>query len=181
MFIYDVDEEISLRMLSAKDSERLFEITDNSRSYLREWLPWVDDIKTAEDSLSFIRNGFQIYAERSGLTAGIFYKSELVGVAGFNSFDWRNKIGYIGYWIAVDYQGYGIMTRVVRALTNYAFGEFKLNRVDIRAAYENIKSQAIPKRLGFNKEGHIRQAEWLYDHYVDHLVYGMLKADWDNL
>ncbi|MBI3110076.1 MAG: GNAT family N-acetyltransferase, partial [Ignavibacteriales bacterium] len=33
-------------------------------------------------------------------------------------------------------------------------------------------------RLGFRPEGKIREAEWLYDHFVDHLVYGMLAPDW---
>jgi hypothetical protein len=29
-------------------------------------------------------------------------------------------------------------------------------------------------------KGRIRQSEWLYDHYVDHIVYGMLAEDWNN-
>ena len=179
MFIYDVDEEVTLRMLAARDANELFNITDRSRVYLREWLPWVDEIKTVEDSLVFIQNGFQIYAERSGLTAGIFYQEKLVGVAGYNSLNWRDRIATIGYWLDVDSQGHGIMTRAVRALTDFAFTNFKLNRVEIRAAYENKKSQAIPINLGFKKEGHLRQTEWLYNHYVDHVVYGMLEEDWD--
>lgn len=60
------------------------------------------------------------------------------------------------------------------------FNELKLNRVDIRAAEENIKSRAIPERLGFVCEGQIRQAEWLYDHYVNHIVYGMMAAEWNS-
>jgi ribosomal-protein-serine acetyltransferase len=72
------------------------------------------------------------------------------------------------------------MTRVAKALTDYAFNELGLNKVDISAAAENKKSRSIPERLGFVNEGCIRQAEWLYDHYVDHIVYGMLAKDWNN-
>lgn len=181
MFIYEVDEEVLLRMLMTSEAERLFTITDRSRHYLKEWLPWVDETKTVADSKQFIENSFHIYAEQTGLTAGIFYKNKLVGVAGFNGFDWRNRIGFIGYWLDVKYQGLGIMTRVASALTDYAFKQLQLNRVDIRAAYENKKSRAIPERLGFTKEGQIRQAEWLYNHYVDHVVYGMLASEWEDL
>lgn len=178
MFIEKVDEEISMRMLSARDAERLFLITDDSRAYLREWLPWVDDNKKVSDSLDFIKNGFQIYAERTGMVAGIFYKGDLVGIGAFDRLDWTNRIAYIGYWISKDFQGNGIITKVVRKLTDYAFTEFGLNRVDIRVASKNKKSQAIPERLGFEREGTLRQVEWLYDRYVDHIVYGMLKSNW---
>lgn len=70
------------------------------------------------------------------------------------------------------------MTSVSKALTDYAFTELKLNKVEIRAAAENQKSRSIPERLGYKEEGTIRQAEWLYDHYVDHVVYGMLAEEW---
>ncbi len=60
----------------------------------------------------------------------------------------------------------------------HALVDARLNRVEIRCAVGNQKSQAIPKRLGFVQEGVLRDAEWLYDHFVDHLVYAMLARDW---
>jgi RimJ/RimL family protein N-acetyltransferase len=63
------------------------------------------------------------------------------------------------------------MTRVAKALTDYGFNELKINKVEIRAAVENKNRRGIPERLGFVNEGCIRHAEWLYDHYVDHVVY----------
>ena len=45
---------------------------------------------------------------------------------------------------------------------------------------DNHKSRAIPERFGFKKEGMIRQAEWLYDHYVDHIIYGLLAREWKS-
>lgn len=178
MFVYKVDDDIAMRMLAVKDAEALFKITNQSRDYLQQWLPWIHDMQTIEDALSFIKNGFQIHAEQKGLTAGVFYKGELVGVAGYNSFDWTNRIATIGYWLDVSFQGYGIITRSVRALTDYAFETLHMNRIEMRIAPNNIKSQSIPIRLGFLKEGHLRQAEWLYDHYVDHILFSMLVEDW---
>lgn len=173
-----MDEDILLKMMNAKDAEALFNAIDQSRLYLRAFLPWVDDVKSVEDCLILIKKGFQIHAEQSGLMSGVFYKGKLVGAIGFNRFDWTNRIGYIGYWIGEEYQGKGIITKSVYALMEYAFMELKLNRLDIRTAPKNKKSQAIPERLGFLKEGKMREAEWLYDHYVDHLIYGLLKSDW---
>lgn len=61
-----------------------------------------------------------------------------------------------------------------------SFSHLKLNKVEIRAAIENKKSRSIPERLGFVNEGSIRQAEWLYDHFVDQIVYGILAIEWNN-
>jgi ribosomal-protein-serine acetyltransferase len=110
----------------------------------------------------------------------ILFRGEIVGAASFNQIDWTNKTAYIGYWLTAEYQGNGIMTKTARALTDYAIKELKLNRVVIKAAVENKKSRAIPEKLGFVNEGCIRQAEWLYDHYVDHMIYGMLAEDWNE-
>ena len=61
---------------------------------------------------------------------------------------------------------------------DYAFYKYQLNRVQIRCASGNKKSNAIIERLGFIKEGTTRQAELLYDHYVDLFVYGMTADEW---
>lgn len=180
LFIIQVNDALTLRMLTARDAEDLYRITDESRENLRQWLPWLDHIRTTDDSMNFIKDSFQLYNDRKGITAGIFLEGTLVGVIGFNELDFRNKIAYIGYWLAKKYQGKGIMTTSVEALITYGFKELSMNRMDIRAASGNLSSRAIPERLGFTEEGKLRQAEWLYDHYVDHIVYSLLKEEWEN-
>jgi len=66
------------------------------------------------------------------------------------------------------------MTDCCRALIKHGFDEYGLNRIVITVATTNVKSQAIPDRLGFSKEGVLLDAEWLYDHYVDHTVNALL-------
>ena len=178
MFNEKINDELSLRLLEIQDASAIFTLVDQSRDYLRKWLGWVDGTKTVQDTEKFIQITIEGFSARRSLNAAILYKGEIVGVAGYNEFDWTNKIAYIGYWIGEDYQGQGIMTEVVRALTQYAIEELELNRVDIRAAVQNKKSRAIPERMGFIEEGRLRQAEYLYDRYVDHVVYGMLATDW---
>ena len=51
----------------------------------------------------------------------------------------------------------------------------------IRCYQENFKSRAIPERLGFTPEGVIWQAEWLYDHFEDDVVYGFLAPEWQGV
>jgi ribosomal-protein-serine acetyltransferase len=178
MFVHKIDEDLSLKLIEIKDGERIFQLTNHSREYLREWLPWLDSTTRLEDTLAFIRMSLNGFTENKSLTTVILFKGKIVGVAGFNSINWSNKTAYIGYWLGEEFQGNGIMTKVANALTAYAFNELSLNKVEIRVAVENKKSRSIPERLNFIKEGTIREAEWLYDHYVDHVVYGILADEY---
>ncbi|CEG23906.1 Putative ribosomal N-acetyltransferase YdaF [Planococcus massiliensis] len=180
MFIHKIDEELSLKVVEMRDAERIFELTDGSREHLKAWLPWLDFTTELKDTQDFIQSGSRNFIEGKSLNTAILFKGEIVGVGGFNQINPANKTAYIGYWIGKDYQGHGIMTRTAKALTDYAFSELKLNKVEIRVAVGNTKSRSIPERLGFVQEGTIRQAEWLYDHYVDHVVYGMLAEEWNK-
>lgn len=180
VFTYKIDDTLSLKLIELSDAEKVFELTDASRKHLKEWLPWLNHITKVEDTEKFIQSCLNGFAENKSLTTVILYKGQIVGVASYNSIDWSNKTAYIGYWLGEKFQGNGIMTKVAKALTAYAFEVLQLNKVDIRAAVENKKSRSIPERLGYVQEGTIRQAEWLYDHYVDHVVYGMLASEWKD-
>lgn len=178
MFLHRIDDDLSLKLVELRDAEKVFELTNHSRGYLREWLPWLDMTTKLEDTVEFIKNSLTGFAENKSLNTIILYNGEIAGVAGYNSINWSNNTAYIGYWLGEAFQGNGIMTKVAKALTDYAFYELSLNRVEIRAAVENKKSRRVPERLNFVNEGCIRQAEWLYDHYVDHIVYGVLAEEW---
>ncbi|TWT13329.1 GNAT family N-acetyltransferase [Planomicrobium sp. CPCC 101079] len=180
MFIHKIDEDLSLRLVEMRDAKRIFELTDQSRDYLKEWLPWLDYTQKPEDTEDFIKMGRTNFVESRSMNTVILYKGEIAGLAGFNEINQSNKTAKIGYWLGQDFQGKGIMTRVAKALTDYAINILEMNKVEIRVAAENKKSRAIPERLGFAEEGTIRQAEWLYDHYVDHVVYGVLAEEWNK-
>ncbi|WP_138420616.1 GNAT family N-acetyltransferase [Aquibacillus sediminis] len=177
MFLHKIDDEVALKLIDHSDAESIFALTNQFRDYLREWLSWVDNTKQLSDTRSYIEGCLKGYAAQTSLTTVILVEETIVGVAGFNEINWSNKTVQIGYWLGKEYQGRGIMTKVAQALTTYAFEVIRMNKVEIRAAAGNSKSRSIPERLDFKKEGCIRQAEWLYDHFVDHVVYGKLKEE----
>jgi ribosomal-protein-serine acetyltransferase len=178
MFSHSLGDGAELRLLEEIHTHALFGLADANRAYLREWLPWLDDTRSPDDIRGFIRIATQQFASNQGYECGIWWHGELVGTIGNHRIDWRNGATSIGYWLGEAYQGRGLMTRACRALVHHAFRTLNLNRVEIRVASGNLRSRAIPLRLGFQEEGILREAEWLYDHYVDHVVYGMLARDW---
>ncbi|MCM3710671.1 GNAT family N-acetyltransferase [Sporosarcina luteola] len=177
MFAFRIDENIELRLLELRHAEQLFQLTDQSRESLREWLPWLDFTRTMADSRNFIGSTLQQFSRNDGFQAGIWYKGELAGVIGLHSINWSNKSTSIGYWLGAGFEGKGLMTRACQAVVDYCFNELELNRIEIRTATENQKSAAIPQRLGFQLEGNLKQAEWLYDKFVDHYVFGLVKEE----
>lgn len=175
-----INKDLKLRTLREDDAEALFELVDANRKHLREWLPWLDANTEVEDSRAFIRSVLKQESDNLGPTYAIIFRESLVGVVGYHPIQWNNKSVEIGYWLSHDLTRQGIMTRCCRALVDYAFDVIGLNRVTIPAAVDNSRSRAIPERLGFKKEGVIRDAEWLYDHYVDHVLYRLLKSEWQS-
>lgn len=178
MFRYQVNDDVELKILEARNAEEVFHLVDKNRAYLRNWMPWVDGTVSPEQPKSYIESQLKAFSENNGFHLGIFYEGIIAGCIGLHGIDWNNKKTSLGYWLGEEFQGHGIMTASCRAVIDYLFKELQLNRVEIRAATSNRRSRAIPERLKFVNEGTIRQAEWLYDHYVDHAVYGMLKEDW---
>lgn len=170
--------DIRLSIMDDVHAAELFRLVDSNRTHLREWLPWLDSQKSVADSQDFVRVMRQQFKNNESMTTGIWYKDSLCGVIGYHRFDWMNKSSMIGYWIAADYQGKGIMTEACRGMLDYGFTRLGLHRVEIKCATGNRRSCAIPERLGFVKEGIARHGEWLYDHHVDLAIYSMLAPDW---
>jgi ribosomal-protein-serine acetyltransferase len=175
-----IDPTFELRFLHLGDAEKLFLALEQNRSYLRQWLPWLDMNTRIEDSRNFINTVKMNFIAKGSHTFGIFFEHKLVGIIGIHDLDQDNQKTSIGYWLSEAYQGKGIMTRAVSAVLDYAFHDLKMNRMEIRCATGNQSSRAIPERLGFKHEGTLRQAEWLYHRFVDHEVYSMLRTEWER-
>ena len=82
-----------------------------------------------------------------------------------------------GYWLDRGEVGKGVVTRACRTLIKYAFEELGMNRIEIQCSAENRRSAAVPERLGFTKEGVLRQAELRNGKLHDFSIYGLLAED----
>jgi len=171
---------LELRPLRLADARAVFEQVDANRLRLRRWLPWLDENRSPADSRAYILRMRAQARTGLGLSYGLWWKGRLVGVAGFNWIDTANHSAAIGYWLAREAEGHGLMTAAVSALLRHGFRRLDLNRIEIRAGIRNLRSRAIPERLGFRREGTLRQAEWVNGRYVDHAVYGLLAEEWSS-
>ncbi|HXK24648.1 MAG TPA: GNAT family protein [Myxococcota bacterium] len=175
-----MDPHIVLRVPVEADAEPIFELVDANRAHLRRWLPWVDGTTSAATVRAFLHGVLERTAEGTALEFVIEHDGQLAGLSGFRILDPTNRIGALGYWLREDFGGHGIMTACCRTLVRHGFESLDLNRISLAAAVENTRSRRVAERLGFQLEGVLREAGWLYDHFVDMAVYSILRSEWQK-
>ncbi|SIO46713.1 GNAT family N-acetyltransferase [Chitinophaga niabensis] len=173
-----VNDTTLLRQLQPEHAPDLFLAVNTSRKALRKYLPWVDYNTTEEHSLRFIELMLRKASEQDAIAFGIWHGGHLCGVIDLHDWDHPLQKAEIGYWLTESFQGKGIVTNSCRTIISYAFAALRLNKVEIRFVLQNEKSAQIPIKLGFSKEGILRQSAKLHGHYVDMVVMGMLRRDW---
>ena len=173
-----VSDQLRLGPLEISDAGELFSLTEANRNSLRKWLPWLDTVRRLDDTRAFIRAAQLQIGRNNGAQLAIRSNGRIAGIVGHHQIDWSNRLTSLVYWFGASYQGQGLVTASCGALIEHAFNELRLNRIEIRCAVDNQKSRAIPVRLCFKEEGLLCEAEWLYDHFVDHVVYAMLVKEW---
>lgn len=171
---------LELRPLNLRDAKALFALVEANRDRLRRWLPWPDANRSVLDSRAFILRVRAQGRLGAAQSFGLWWKERLVGIAGFVWIDPSNCSAAIGYWLAREAEGHGLMTAAVSALLRHGFRTLKLNRIEIRAGVRNRRSRAVPRRLGFRHEGTLRQVELVGGRFVDHAVYGLLAQEWKS-
>ena len=178
MFSIPIREDFELRLATYGCAEEVFALVEQNREYLDPWMPWVEATRSTDDIANWIRRGLEQLTRNDGWQAVLWYQDRIAGAIGYKPIDWPNMRVEIGYWLSAEFQGHGLMTDAVRAVTDYAFQEWELNRLEIRCAVENQRSAAIARRLGFAQEGILRQAFRVGEVYQDLLLFGMLRDDW---
>jgi ribosomal-protein-serine acetyltransferase len=178
MFQRRVTDSIELRQFELRHADAVFAVADRNRQYLREWLPWVDQTRSPNEIREFILRAMAQYNSNQGPNAGIWVDGEFTGAIGCHHIDWTNRACSIGYWVDAAHQGQGIITRSCRSLLEYLFDDLGLHRVVIQCGTGNEKSGAVPRRLGFTREGVSRDAQWVNDRWIDLVVWSMLESEW---
>ncbi len=170
-------ERVVVRPWRESDAQELFSAIVASRL---PWLPWATTYQRVEDALDFIVRAESQWLLREEFIAGLFDANtgELVGGSGLHPRDWSAPSFESGYWLRQAGEGYGYVTEAVKLLTDYAFATYAAQRVFIRCDARNTRSAAVPERLGFRREAHLRNDSLAYDGVLrDTLIYALTPDD----
>jgi ribosomal-protein-serine acetyltransferase len=179
MLRHEIADHVELRLLQLHHAGEIFSVVDQNRDSLRQWLPWVDRTHGPDDTRSFIEKSLNEFASGTGLALGIWCGGQFAGTVGCHPFDLANRRAEIGYWIARQWQGRGMVTAACRAVIDHLFQDLGMHRIEIRADPANDKSRRIPERLGFVQEGVAREAQYRNGSWHDLVVYSLLRDEWN--
>jgi ribosomal-protein-serine acetyltransferase len=173
MLIGDLGDGAELRLLELRHAPDYHKLVCENLARLY----WLSAEPTAQDSYQRVRAGLQRLVDGAGIEGGIFDHGRLCGVVGLFRIDTGQQTGEIGYWIARDAEGRGLVTRSCRAVLRHGFEDLGLQRIELRCGATNRRSIAVAERLGFQLEGRLRQADRVGDWRDDFLVYGLLAGE----
>ena len=177
MFTLQIDDDLRLRLLEERHADGLFALIDANREHLDRWFPWVRRTTEVEHSRDFIRRALRRFADGNGFECALYRGDRHVGMLGTHFIDWTSRKTELGYWLARDAEGGGIMSRAVQGLSRVLFDDHGLRRVEIRSHVDNVRSRAVPERLGFTHEGVMRSAVSYHGEPFDLAVYSLLSTD----
>jgi RimJ/RimL family protein N-acetyltransferase len=185
-FLLDLPEEwvgdrIILRRWQDADAQPLYDAIMASKAHLARWMPWAQQYQSIADAYQFIRGHSGHWSFRKLIDTGMFRRDggALLGSVGVTVHAWDVPSFEIGYWIGQTHEGNGYISEGVRLMVRYLFAELHAERVAIRCDARNLRSKAVPERLGFVFEGCTRHDSLGTDGSIrDTLIYAMIPQDY---
>lgn len=175
-----VGDDLLMRSWTAEDAPAHFQAVEENRTHLQPWLPWAERSTKPEHSVQYIQLTQALATKSEAIHLGIFYVGRVIGGAGLHDCDARVRSASVGYWIAKDFEGRGMMRQCLSRLVDFAFNSWGLQRLELRCAKENVRSAALARRMGFTQEGVLRRAYCREGIAEDLLVMGLLKEEWSR-
>jgi len=168
---------LSLRSISAEDVDDFYNVYSNPE-VMRYWstppLPCRD---AATKLISEIHEGFK---RHELLKWGIALRTTntLIGSVTLFHPDFTHRRAEIGYALGRAHWGKGYMQETLKAVLTYAFEELNFHRIEADVDPRNAASVRTLERLGFQREGYLRERWQVNGEIQDAFFYGLLKPDW---
>ncbi len=170
-----------IRCWQPADAPLLQAAITQSLDHLLPWMPWAhnepEELQIKIERLRRFRGLFDLGQD---FIYGVFNldESQVLGGTGLHT---RAGEGAreIGYWIHQDYINQGLATETAAVLVAVAFEVDKMQRVEIHCDPANVRSAAVPRKLGFTHEGTLRQrTPFLEEELHDRMIWSLLRSEY---
>jgi RimJ/RimL family protein N-acetyltransferase len=107
-------------------------------------------------------------------------ESVLLGGVILHSFDWRHMHTEVGFWLAPAARGAGVATEATALCVDWAFRELGMHRVEMTTLTGADRVLALADRLGFHREGVMRERNLERGRRLDIVMYAVLQEEWPS-
>lgn len=135
----------------------LWSAIEASLPELAEFMAWAPSA-SAVNTVTFTERMAKKREELTDWSFTIFLGDEVVGNISLMGYEALADLAEIGYWLRSDLAGRGFMTEAARAVVDFGFDEVGCHRLELRAAEVNPGSIRVAEKLGFVREGVLREA-----------------------
>ncbi len=177
-------ERLLIRKFSRRDAGSLNDAIRVSLPDLNQWLPWARTDYESGDAVAFIRDSVQAWKENRAWDYSIRFREEParhIGNISIWTVSKTGKIAEIGYWIRSDETSRGACTEAAGAVLGEAFGRLGFHKVVMRIAIGNDASHRVAEKVGFTREGVLREELLIRGNWVDHAQWSMLDREFSTL
>lgn len=173
-------EQVVLRRLGTGDAEAFAAHVAADLERLRTYLPWPDPTSTAEGARAWLGR-YEAQQEGRVVVLGIWAGTRLLGGVLLFEHDREAATIEIGIWVVAAAEGCGVASAACRELIAFARRELGVERVEWRAASENVASVRLAGRLGFRHEGTLRSVYVLRGRRLDLEILSLVGGELDGL
>ncbi|HEY2974472.1 MAG TPA: GNAT family protein [Pyrinomonadaceae bacterium] len=170
---------LDLRWISVDDVDAFYNIYSNLE-VMRYWsTPPLPNRDAASKLITEIHEGFKC---REILKWGIALRTNdtLIGSVTLFHLDFTHRRAEIGYALGRAYWGNGYMQETLQAVLNHAFTVLNLHRIEADVDPRNAASVRTLERLGFQREGYLRERWQVNGEIQDAFFYGLLRPEWKS-
>jgi ribosomal-protein-alanine N-acetyltransferase len=168
---------LRLRPFGDADANDLFALQSDAH-VLRYWdaPPWSERARAER----FIAACRRMAEEGTGARLAVDRVSDgtFIGWCSLNRWNPEYRSASLGYCFAAAAWGHGYATEAAGVLLRWAFGALDLNRVQAETDTRNVASARVLEKLGFAREGTLREDCVVNGEVSDSWVYGLLRRDW---
>lgn len=168
---------LRLRPLAPSDAEAIFALRSDARvQRYGSHPPWTQ----REAAHAYIERDIEAMAAGTGAQFGIERRDggTVVGTCSLHELNPSCRRAEVGYVLLPSQWGRGYASEAVAALLDWGFGPLELNRVEADIDPRNTPSARVLERLGFTREGHLRERWIVAGEVSDSWLYGLLAREW---
>jgi RimJ/RimL family protein N-acetyltransferase len=171
-----VTGRLRLEPVGPEHTESMWRATEASLDQLTPWLSWTKGA-SRDTTAWFAEYAVAEWHEGREFDFAILEEGAVVGTIGLRRNHPVTPNAELGYWCRTDRAGRGLVSEAGAAMVNFGFDVLGLHRITLMAGLENRASQRVAEKLGFRREGSLRQVAWSATDPYDCFIYGLIATD----